>query len=170
MMISSSIFPKGEENGFSDFKDKDRNKSLVSLRKNISHVPLCTSGTDCIESLNASTNSTNCMESLNASTNGTTEFQDQMFPSSSARTTGTTSKSPCCHCAKFNGDLPHNVPSLAPLPTSYDSFSPHKINVDTVLYPTHVSFGGDILNSGLAFMLLLMIMTSICTTPYPWQI
>ena len=29
------------------------------------------------------------------------------------------------------------------------------------MYPTHVSFGGDILNSGLAFMLLLMIMTSI---------
>ena len=41
------------------------------------------------------------------------------------------------------------------------SFSSKQFNVDTILYPIHVSFGGDIINCGLAFMLLLMIILKI---------
>ena len=33
--------------------------------------------------------------------------------------------------------------------------------VDTILYPMHVSFGGDIINCGLAFMLLIMIILKV---------
>lgn len=51
--------------------------------------------------------------------------------------------------------------TLAPLPTSFDSSVSNKINGDTILYFTHVSFAGDILTSGLGFVLLLMIITSI---------
>ena len=50
---------------------------------------------------------------------------------------------------------------LAPLPTSFSSFFFKKINVDTLLYRIYVSLGGDILNSGLAVMLLLMNITTI---------
>ena len=59
--------------------------------------------------------------------------------------------------ATFKGFMespPHNVNSLA-VPSS------NHPNLDTILYPTHVSFDGDILNSGLAFVLLLMIIISI---------
>ena len=48
----------------------------------------------------------------------------------------------------------------------HSTISSSQLTIDIILYPTHVSFGGDKINSGLAFVLLLMITTTIVPTKF----
>ena len=34
--------------------------------------------------------------------------------------------------------------------------------IDTMLYPSHTSFGGDLINSGMSFIILMTLIASIC--------